>query len=109
MPADRTEHDASSFPPIHIELPAILDDRAANLWQRRIDDALTGGPEVLVLDCRQVRFVDSGGLRLLLSATRTGDDYGTRVVTFDPAGTLDHLRQVVDLERSLIIETTLPR
>jgi anti-anti-sigma regulatory factor len=101
MPESRTSDDAEASVAIHIDLPTILDDRSAILFRLRIDGVLNQAPKTLVLDCSEVRFVDSGGLRLLLEATRTGQDYGTHVVTYDPLGALRHLRSIMDLELNL--------
>jgi anti-anti-sigma regulatory factor len=89
---------------IQLAMPTILDDRASVLFRLRLDRVLAGSPDTVTLDCSPVRFVDSGGLRLLMEATRTGHDFGTRVVTYDPLGALDHLRRIVDLGSELIID-----
>jgi anti-anti-sigma regulatory factor len=93
---------------IRVELPTILDDRAAVVFRLRLDGVLNESPDTLVLDCTPVRFVDSGGLRLLMEATRTGRDYGTRVVTYDPDGALGHLRRIVDFGDELTIDEGRP-
>jgi anti-anti-sigma regulatory factor len=109
MPPTTEPDDGPGSDVGHIQLPEILDDRAAVRFRLRIDAALSGTPTTLVLDCSNVRFVDSGGLRLLLEATRTGVDYGVTVITYDPAGALDHLRNVVDFDGQLTIDAGPPR
>jgi anti-anti-sigma regulatory factor len=104
MPEIRTSEHTDALVAIHIDLPTILDDRSAILFRLRIDGVLNQAPKILVLNCSEVRFVDSGGLRLLLEATRTGHDYGTHVVTYDPLGALRHLRNVVDIDDELNLE-----
>lgn len=104
MPESRTSDEPDASVAIHIDLPTILDDRSAILFRLRIDGVLNQAPKILVLNCSAVRFVDSGGLRLLLEATRTGLDYGTHVVTYDPLGALRHLRNIVDVDDELNLE-----
>ncbi len=94
---------------VHLDLPAILDDHAADLVRAQTDRILSTPPTVLVLDCTLVRFVDAGGLRFLGEVTRTGADYGTRVITYDPDRALAAIEAPLAIAEDVEITTDPPR
>ncbi len=57
-----------------------LDAPAGEELERAVDAALDAEPELIALDCRQVGFVGSYGLKLLLDAIIRCDQEGVDVV-----------------------------
>ena len=48
--------------------------------ESRLEEPLNGGPDLLVLDLREVTFLDSSGLRLLLRLQERQSEAGSRLV-----------------------------
>lgn len=68
------------------------------------DDRPVDDPEpTILLDCRHVRFVDSGGMRFLMEASRLGAAAGVRVVLDEPSPILMKLIRLTGVSDCLSI------
>ena len=75
----------------HLDVKGDLDYHGTADLRGRLDRAFEVARAHVVLDCSKVRFTDTGGLRLLLEATRTGDARGVQFVIANPSRSLRHL------------------
>jgi anti-sigma B factor antagonist len=55
-----------------------LDLRTSPELEERLDGAFSAGAELVILDLRQIEFMDSTGLRVLLGAHRRAQSSGRR-------------------------------
>jgi anti-anti-sigma factor len=55
-----------------------LDLRSTPQLEERLEQALDGGSELVILDLRQIEFMDSTGLRVLLSTHQRARERGKR-------------------------------
>lgn len=76
---------------VYLSVAGDLDYQAAESLRERIANAFDQTDDTVVLDCSRVRFTDTGGLRLLLEATRTAHAKGIRFVLSKPSRPLRHL------------------
>jgi anti-anti-sigma factor len=67
-----------------------IDAHNAGTMERAIAQRLTAKPDQLVLDMREVSFLDSSGVRALLVALATAADLGCRLVV-RPSGRVAHV------------------
>ncbi len=84
-----------------IALTGELDMSSAPALQATIEQACAERPKELVLDLRELRFLDSAGLRLILLANETCEAHGCQLRlirgranvqrVFEISGLLDHL------------------
>jgi anti-anti-sigma factor len=88
----------------HLEVRGDLDSRAADDLRPRIDRAFDLAISRVVLDCSKVRFTDTGGLRLLLEATRIGEAREVRFVIADPSRSLRHLFRLAGVTEFLHVD-----
>lgn len=51
-----------------IELSGILDGNRGNQLRREVSDTINGGTDVLLIDMKDVKFIDSSGLGSLVSS-----------------------------------------
>jgi anti-anti-sigma factor len=64
---------------VRVELTGELDLASAKLLHERLEQVESGRPELLVLDLRRLRFMDSSGLREVIGAVRRGREEGRQV------------------------------
>jgi anti-anti-sigma factor len=88
----------------HLEVRGDLDYQATGELRERIDRAFDLARSHVVLDCAKVRFTDTGGLRLLLEATRIGDARGVRFVIANPSRSLRHLLRLAGVTEFLHVD-----
>ena len=88
--------DASADPPT-IALTGELDPHTAPLLQGAIDQLLDGGSTDLVLDLRALGFVDSSGLRVLISAQSQLAGQGGTLTLHAPSETVRRLLEITGL------------
>lgn len=88
--------DASAQPPT-IALAGELDPHTAPLLQREIDQILERGSTDLVLDLSALGFVDSSGLRVLISAQSQLADQGGMLTLHAPSETVRRLLEITGL------------
>ena len=88
----------------NLEVKGDLDYQAAHALRERLDQAFELARSHVVLDCSKVRFTDTGGLRLLLEATRSGDARGIRFVIANPSRSLRHLLRLAGVTEFLHVD-----
>ncbi|MBN3906528.1 MAG: STAS domain-containing protein [Nostoc sp. NMS1] len=54
-----------------LELSGILDGVRGNELRREVNDLMANGADILLLDLKEVKFIDSSGLGALVSAMQT--------------------------------------
>ncbi|WP_341528803.1 STAS domain-containing protein [Nostoc sp. UHCC 0302] len=54
-----------------LELSGILDGIRGNQLRREVSDIIESGSDILLIDLKEVKFVDSSGLGALVSAMQT--------------------------------------
>lgn len=87
---------------VSIALAGELDLSGARQLEVRLDEVEREGPERLIIDLRELSFIDSTGLRLLLQADARARERGCELVlrrgeqtvqrVFEVTGALDVLR-----------------
>ena len=65
---------------VHAGLSGEIDLSTVGEVQGQLDEALAAGPGLLLLDMREVTFLDSSGLRMLLGLNRRQREQGKRLV-----------------------------
>jgi anti-sigma B factor antagonist len=88
--------DAAADPPV-IALSGELDPHTAPLLQGTIDQLLAEGSTDLVLDLSGLGFVDSSGLRVLISAQSLLADQGGTLTLHAPSETVRRLLEITGL------------
>jgi anti-anti-sigma factor len=95
--------------PLHIEvdergtdgvlltLRGELDPHTAPRLKERIDDALASNRADLTLDLAGVTFIDSSGLRVILSGHKEANERGGRLVLQSPSPTARRLLDITGL------------
>ncbi len=85
-----------------------LDLAAVDLLERELGRAEQGGPELIVLDLAKVTFVDSSGLRVILSAAARGRETGRKFIAARPTGQVERLLEITGSSSMLEIAEALP-
>jgi RND superfamily putative drug exporter len=83
---------------VRVELTGELDLASAALLRERLEQVERGHPELLVLDLRRLRFMDSSGLREVIGAVRRGHEKGRRVVLVRGQGPIEDLLDVTRVD-----------
>lgn len=78
-----------------------VDMAAAEEVEQRIRAALAGEPEVLVVDLRQVDFLDSSGLRVVLALDRDQRARDARLVVVRGGRRVARVMELTGAERQL--------
>jgi RND superfamily putative drug exporter len=81
---------------VRLQLIGELDIGQVPALHERLQEVEADAPELLVLDLRQLEFMDSSGLREIIGAVRRGRDERRRVVLVKGHGPIE---QVLDLTR----------
>jgi anti-anti-sigma factor len=74
-----------------------LDPHTAPKLRDRIDDAVAAGSSEVVLDLSQLDFIDSSGLRVIISAHKAAVERGGRLVLRSPSPTAKRLLDITGL------------
>lgn len=77
-----------------LRLVGELDESSVVEFRRRVDDAIDGGVTHLVLVLKQLHFIDSSGLGVLIGRYRRLANQGGRVSLVGPA---PHVRALLDM------------
>jgi anti-anti-sigma factor len=83
---------------VRIELAGELDAASATLLRERLNQVESERPELLVLDLRRLRFMDSSGLREVVRAVRRGRDEGRRVALLKAPGPVEDVFRLTRVE-----------
>jgi anti-anti-sigma factor len=103
MDAARPRIDPAEEPRAWVIAPrGDVDITTCDVLAARLQEVIDSGGLILVLDLREVNFLDSSGIRVILQAARDIDDQGGRLWIenasgaiqriFEVAGILEHLR-----------------
>ena len=90
--------------PVIIHLDGELDPHTAPTLQDALDEVTRGGASQVVLDLAELRFIDSSGLRVVISAHRALSDGGGQLVLRSPSETASRLLEITGLTGHLFIE-----
>jgi anti-anti-sigma factor len=74
-----------------------LDPHTAPMLADELDDAIAGGATTVVLQLAELGFIDSSGLRVVISAHRQLDENGGRLVLRSPSDTVRRLLEITGL------------
>ena len=89
---------------IVLRLRGELDMATAPGLSRDLDTALDALPPVLVVDAEDLSFVDSTGLRVLITACRRAGSQGCRFVMRSPSRSVLKTLQLTGVDRLMAIE-----
>ena len=78
-----------------------VDLAAAEAVEERIRTTLSDEPDVLVLDLRAVEFLDSSGLRVVLSLDKAQRDRGARLVVVRGGRRVARVMELTGADRQL--------
>ena len=84
-----------------------LDLRTSPGLEERLTRAFDAGAELVILDLRQIEFMDSTGLRVVLSAHRRAHDTGRRFALVRGAGQVERVLTVTGV-RDLLTVVDVP-
>ncbi len=74
-----------------------LDPHTAPILRSSVDDTVTDSTSSLVLDVAGLQFIDSSGLRVIISAHKVMDDRGGRLVLRAPTDNTRRLLEITGL------------
>ena len=74
-----------------------LDPHTAPNLRSSVDDAVSDATATLVLDVAGLQFIDSSGLRVIISAHKTMDERGGRLVLRAPTDNTRRLLEITGL------------
>jgi anti-anti-sigma factor len=94
----RIEHDRRSP---RIALTGELDLASAGELEDGLKQLESTGPELIVLDLRELQFMDSTGLRAVLAADARARDRGGRLIVVRPPGEVERVLQVTRMDEHL--------
>jgi len=69
--------------------------------EKRLKDALEDSPKMVVLDLRQVTFLDSSGLRLILRVNKHQEEMGGRMVLVRGGRRVERVLEITGADREL--------
>ncbi len=95
-----TEHDGDT---VRVSLRGELDIASAPSVERALAHAEAGGSSCLVLNLRELAFMDSTGLRIVLRADTRARENGRRVVIVRGSDVVSRLFEVTGLDERLTI------
>jgi anti-anti-sigma factor len=86
-----------------VALTGELDIASATEFEEALAKVEAGGPSVLVLDLRQVEFIDSTGLRAVIAADERARSAGRRLVIVKGTSAVERVFSVTQLDQRLDI------
>ena len=89
---------------IVLRLQGELDMATAPALGRTLHTALGAGPSILALDLRELTFVDSTGIRVLITACRQAEKAGCRFVLRSPSRSVRKALLLTGVDRLMAIE-----
>ena len=87
-----------------VRLHGELDMATAPALGRTLHTALGAGPSILALDLRELTFVDSTGIRVLITACRQAEKAGCRFVLRSPSRSVRKALLLTGVDRLMAIE-----
>jgi anti-sigma B factor antagonist len=106
LPAQMTEHVSrlriDLVGPFNLKLQGEIDLESAPELERRLHDL--GPAHDVVLDAAEVEFIDSSGLRVVISAHQDHQAAGTRLVITNPSPVVTNLLSITGLADHLNVD-----
>lgn len=93
---------------IVLRLQGELDMATAPGLGRTLDTAIGTGPATIALDLRELTFVDSTGIRVLITACRQAGKAGCRFVLRSPCRSVRKALLLTGVDRLMAIEPGVP-
>ena len=90
----------------HVALRGDLDLSTAKRAEQAIEDAEKGNPELLIIDLRKLSFMDSTGLRVIVSADKRAKRAGRRTVIVQGPAAVRRVFEITRLDERLDIVNT---
>jgi len=94
----RTEHDQGAP---RLVISGELDLASAEKLESSLKQLEAGEPEVLVLDLRELEFMDSTGLRAVIAADSRARERGARLVVVRAPGEVDRVFRLTRMDQHL--------
>jgi anti-anti-sigma factor len=86
---------------IELRLSGELTLATVNVFQEQLHDSEAAGPDVLVIDLRQLRFVDSLAIGELIAADTRSRDAGRRLMLITAPGPVERLLALTGVDGRL--------
>lgn len=93
---------------IVLKLHGELDMATAPSLGRALNTALDAGPSLVALDVAELTFLDSTGLRVLITACRRAGGQGCTFVIRSPTRSVLKTLQLTGVDRLMVIEPAPP-
>jgi len=90
---------------VRVVINGEVDFSNAGRLSAALDQADRQGPGNIVLDMTGLTFIDSTGLRELVSAARTARRYGRRITAENPSQPIRRLLQITALDKTIDVAT----
>jgi anti-sigma B factor antagonist len=84
-----------------VVLAGELDIASTEMLERELESLEGDSPATLILDLRQVEFIDSTGLRAVIAANERAREAGRRLVVVRGSNAVERLFTVTQLDRRL--------
>ena len=91
-----------------LRLSGELSLATISAFRDQLRDSEDAGPDLLVIDLRQLRFLDSLGIAELIAVDNRSRQVGRRFVLVTAAGTVTRVLAMTGLDRRLVIRDTPP-
>jgi len=88
---------------VTLQVTGDIDPATAPVLGRRLDEAVVSGFPTIALDLREVQFVDSAGLRVLIRANHEIRRHGRRLCLRSPSPPVQRVLEVTGLDEILEI------
>ncbi|MEH1865192.1 MAG: STAS domain-containing protein [Nostoc sp.] len=82
-----------------LELSGILDGIRGNELRREVNDILLAGADILLLDMKEVKFIDSSGLGALVSAMQMTRNANTKLFVCSISDQVRMLFELTKMDR----------
>src|SRR5215213_8723161 len=94
---------------LHVSLDGELDISNVERFEQELMGLEQPRPQLIVLDLRGVRFIDSTGLSLLLNADARARRQDRHVTIISGSGAAKRIMRTVALDQILDVKTELPK
>jgi anti-sigma B factor antagonist len=84
-----------------------LDLAAASSLEDELDRALGSGSELIVIDLKELEFIDSTGLSVLVRAHQRAQETGLRLGLVNPGAQVERLLSLTGLAQRLTLEQSV--
>jgi anti-anti-sigma factor len=86
-----------------VEIRAVgeADLASVHVLEQAIHDAFAGGASTVVVECAQLSYLDSSGVRCLLNAEAEAEAHGARVVVRNPSPIVRRVLEITKVDHLL--------